>query len=81
MARDIREVHPTETDLHGRAPEETRGFVVSGLEEQVATLRSELFVEVEEILGAGRSERVRDGLAHWMPLEDGPIGMNSAMAV
>jgi hypothetical protein len=24
MARDIREVHPTETDLHERAPEETR---------------------------------------------------------
>ncbi|HYV30696.1 MAG TPA: hypothetical protein VEO53_06255, partial [Candidatus Binatia bacterium] len=80
-ARTMRRVEPTEQDLHGHQPEETRAFEVPNLNEQLSELRAALFAELGTTLGSDRFQLFRKALRDWMPIDDDYQGMNTGMAV
>ena len=81
QAQGMRRVEPTDKDLSGHKPEETRVFEVPDVSQQLGELRRTLFGEVQAALGPERSQLFRRALQHWMPLEDDYSGMDTGMAV
>ena len=59
QAQEMRRVEPTEMDLDGHTPEETRVFEVPVVREQLGELRQNLFGELEATLGSERFQRSR----------------------
>jgi RNA polymerase sigma factor (sigma-70 family) len=68
--RHMRQVNPTEAELQGRDPEETRVFELPDLGERFEELRDAFFEELELKLGPDRYAYFRDRLFWWMSLPD-----------
>jgi len=81
QAQGIRRVEPTDSDLSGHKPEETRVFEIPDVSEQLGGFRQTLFGELEAALGSGRLELFRKALQNWMPIDENYDGMSTAMAV
>ena len=81
QAQQMRRAEPTEEDLHGHRPEETRVFEVPEVNAQLREYRQTLFGELEASLGSERFQLFREALRDWMPIDDDYQGMNTGMAV
>ena len=81
QAQKLRRVEPTDKDLSGHKPEETRVFEIPDVSEPLGGFRQTLFGELEAALGSERLELFRKALQNWMPIDENHSGMSTAMAV
>jgi RNA polymerase sigma factor (sigma-70 family) len=70
QARNVRAVPPTDKDLQGHKPEDTRVFEVPALGEEFKALRQGFFEELDSVLGEGRLALFRGALKGWMPADE-----------
>ena len=77
----VKQVEPTEEDLQGHKPEETRVFEIKSVHEQIDELRQTLFAQLESILGAERFKLFANALEGWLPFSGSRTGMSNHMAV
>ena len=70
QARNVRAVPPTDKDLQGHKPEDTRVFEVPALGEEFKALRQGFFEELGSVLGEGRLALFRGALKGWMPADE-----------
>lgn len=77
----VRRVEPTDQDLDGHRPDEVRVFEFPDLKREVAALRTELLLDLNQLLDGPRAEMLIQGLKDWMPLDEEDHGVNSFMAV
>ncbi|MDB6017251.1 MAG: hypothetical protein JWR19_1740 [Pedosphaera sp.] len=81
QAVKIKRVEPSEQDLRGGKPEETRVFEVPAIGDKMGEMRQALFGELEATLGTERFQGFRSALEDWMPVDDEERGINSGMGV
>ncbi|HWH69721.1 MAG TPA: sigma-70 family RNA polymerase sigma factor [Candidatus Sulfotelmatobacter sp.] len=77
----VKLVPPTEDELQGYKPEETRVFAIGACKEPMERLRQNLFSELEATLGSERFEIFKQALEGWLPIPNAPTRLSNQMAV
>jgi hypothetical protein len=81
QGQNMRVVEPTNAELNGHTPEETRVFEMSAIGSQMKSLREELFQSIAATLGPERFKVFQNGMYGWMPMDEEFHGLNSGMSV
>src|SRR5947207_14952165 len=77
----MQRVEPTDEDLSGHKPEETRVFEVPLAKELLGELRQNLFGDLEASLGSDRFQLFRSALGGWIPVDDADGTITGGAAV